>query len=177
MRNLLLSFSLILTACGPSRGCSSWEEGDAVSIWIDDPDHLFSDAEKDTIWDVCQEWSEATDQYFTCQWVEGKGLPGLVPIRPDTLAHLEETTGKGGITRWVPWEKGGAITLSYDLNPVYFRLLILHEFGHTLGLSHDQKGTIMYYLMDEDVTHITCRDVQQFCQVNDCVAEEMRICQ
>jgi len=51
----------------------------------------------------------------------------------------------------------------------YYFGLIIHEFGHALGLDHSEKeGTVMYPTMDKSAMHLTTSDIRQFCKVYMC---------
>lgn len=170
-------FSLALAACSPSQGCTHWEEGSTAYVWIDDPNHQFSQEQIDLIHSSTQEWENATGGHITFEFVDGKGQKSLIPIRPVLYAVIEEETGHSAETHIVPWERGGGIDMPYDIDPINFRILMLHEFGHALGLDHDVPGTVMVYGVDKSADYITCRDVMQFCDVNDCDPDLMPACQ
>lgn len=172
-----LYFSLVLAACSPSQGCSHWEEGSTAYVFIDDPEHQFSQEEIDLIHAGFQDWEDATGGYITFEFVGGKGKGSLIPIRPVLYQEIEEKTGHSAETNYVPWERGGDIQLPCDVDRESFRLITIHEIGHALGLDHDIPGTVMVYGVDKSPDHITCRDVEQFCEVNDCDAVSMPACQ
>lgn len=166
----------LLAACTPDQGCSSWEEGSIAYVWIDDSSHSFSNEEIEIIHESCHEWEEATDNHVTFRFVSGKGTDSLIVVRSDSLSHIKEERGLAAVTDWVPWERGGAITMPNNVAPEQFRLLMLHELGHALGLDHDRKGTIMFPGTGNASDFITCEDVTQFCEVNDCQSDNMPPC-
>jgi hypothetical protein len=90
-----------------------------------------------------------------------------------------ETNGYGtlsdvvlGVRAFYPRDKAGKVNgpLHRDL----FRRHVLHEVGHFLGLLHSESGkTIMFSSSldgeaDWSVTHLTRRDIIQFCTIYDC---------
>ena len=55
------------------------------------------------------------------------------------------------------------IYIAYDLyNDRATEYLTRHETGHLLGLSHSNKGTVMYWECDGATTNITCTDVAAY---------------
>lgn len=168
----------LVFACGcqPSQNLSSWEEGSVANIFIDDPDHLFSEEELADIHTAAQEWSEATNDHVTFTFVTSKGSDSLIVIRPKLLATIEDETGMSAITRFDWWARGGGIDMPYDVSENDFHQMMLHEMGHSLGLDHDGPGTIMEHHLALQADHITCTDVYQFCDVNDCDASEFPPC-
>ena len=190
MKNLSLFILCAgIAACHPSDGCHSWTEGTVAFIYINDPFHLFSDEETDIILASCQEWEDATNGHIVCQLTNRSDIDNLITITPDSKKHIQEETGHGAVTNFSPFECGGDIIIPYDLNEEIFRLVLLHEIGHSLGLDHDHYGTIMYPavgqplpgiisgLIDKYPTEITCDDVCQFCEFNDCYCGDLPPCE
>lgn len=171
-----LSF-LFLIGCVPSMNLSKWDEGSNVNVFIDDPNHEFSQSEIDVIHESFSEWEYALDGHITIRYVSSKGYRSMIIVRPDTKQHLLDTRDKVGVTDFVFWERGGAITVPYDVDEDYLKKVILHEIGHGLGLDHDGPGTIMASSVKWNAGYVTCEDVWSFCDQNDCDWEEMPPCE
>lgn len=176
-----LSFSMgcaVNQGCEANQGWSSWEEDSVANVLILDPDDKFSDEQRDMIDQVLNEWMEATDEHITFTYVPTKGYRNLIVIRSDALANIQEERDCSAVTDWVPWENGGGITLPYDAPLDGFRLLVLHEVGHALGLGHEfqDKEAIMFPASQER-QNITCTDVEAFCDSNDCESYKLTVCQ
>ena len=177
MKNLSLFILCVsIAACQPSDSCSSWENGDVAYVYINDPDNLFSDEDLEQILSGCEEWSDATDNYITFEVVSSDDTGSLITFIPDSLENIQMETGHVAYTDWSLTERGGDITIPYDVKPAVFRPILLHEIGHALGLDHDHYGTIMYHTSTY-TSEITCDDVCQFCEVNDCYCGDLPPCE
>lgn len=56
----------------------------------------------------------------------------------------------------------------------YYRGVIIHELGHSMGLPHfNIKNTIMYPSMDESSYHLTKDDLELFCDYYGCNVDQM----
>lgn len=56
----------------------------------------------------------------------------------------------------------------------YYRSVIMHEMGHSIGLSHlDVDNTIMVSSMDRAGNHLTKNDIEWFCRVYYCNYEDL----
>ncbi len=163
-----ISVTLSVAACEPSQGCSSWDEGSTAYVYIDDPQGLFSEEDMGVIRDSLEEWSDALDEYVVFQFVSSdESVPdSLITVTPDTLQNIRDERGLDAVTDWTPVSRGGDITVPYDVDPVHFHRLMLHELGHTLGLDHDKPGTVMAPSTGTASDWITCDDVCQFCEFN-----------
>ncbi len=54
----------------------------------------------------------------------------------------------------------------------YYRGVVLHEFGHALGLSHREiDNTIMHPHMDRSSMHLSPLDISYFCEKYTCLKE------
>lgn len=166
-------YKAILPLCLIS--CSSWSEDSVAYVWIDDPNNLLSESQEELIHNSLSEWQDAVDDYVTFETVYGKGYKSMIIIRADSFANMH-ASGNDAVAEIVPWERGGAITIPFDVDDNSLRALLLHEIGHTLGLDHDVPGTIMVRPASDASRDITCRDVEQFCEVNDCNSNSMTIC-
>lgn len=173
-----LGLALICTSCAPSDGCRSWEEGETVYVWVDDPEQQFSETQRNSIHRAVLEWETALDGFVTFELTEGKGNDNLIVIRPSYRAEIREADGFDAVTHFVPWERGGGIVMPIDVSDWEFHAVMLHEMGHALGLDHDSgRDTIMQPGLESgDVDYVTCRDIEQFCLHNDCEAEEFPPC-
>ena len=168
--------AILVGACSPDQGCSSWEDNSVVYVLVDDPEKNFSPEELIIIDEALIEWSEAVNNHVTFVYVFSKETKSLIIIRPDSLQNINDERDLSAVTDWVTWERGGAVTVPYDIDERNFKALLLHEVGHALGLAHDDSDTIMYKEKYRTVFNVTCKDVEQFCEVNSCEAEEMEIC-
>ncbi len=58
-----------------------------------------------------------------------------------------------------------------------YRTVIIHELGHSLGLKHNEGiagiGTLMYPDMDFEANYITDTDLENFCKLYNCDANQL----
>lgn len=167
---LLLGFSLL--------GCSvPWEHHATAHILIEEKD--FTPEQIDVIHEAVSEWNTALNGYLRFEYVTEKGDDNLIVIRGVSLTILLQDD-ISAVTYTVPWENGGGIELPNSLTgdgKPYLLPLALHELGHALSLSHSGENTIMQPVLKVPTQRITCVDLSQFCEINDCNAMDFPICQ
>lgn len=69
------------------------------------------------------------------------------------------------------------IFLMYDrmLGDEYYRGVVEHELGHSLGLEHDPlRNTLMYAAMDHSSRYVSHEDLIQFCKKYHCNANQLK---
>lgn len=180
MKLINLSLALLCVGCAQSHGCRGWDEGETAYVWIDDPDGKFTPEQVEIIHQAVEEWEIALNGFINFEFIDGKGPDALIVIRADSHENIVEDRGHDIVlayTDYVPWEQGGGITLPFDFSNEAFHGLLLHELGHTLGLEHDTPDTLMHWKYRPEVNHITCGDIEQFCEQNLCIPASFPPCQ
>jgi len=59
----------------------------------------------------------------------------------------------------------------------YYYSLVLHEIGHSMGMSHiNDQDTVMYPLIDKSSIHLSESDLNEFCKIHKCKSEDFKLC-
>ena len=91
------------------------------------------------------------------------------PKKIGVLGYADYYHGDGGTSN--------EIKIADDLPDYDFAKVIRHELGHCFGLGHnEEKYTIMYSNEWYSAEHMTCVDLQAFCDVWGCDAMKMDLC-
>ena len=73
------------------------------------------------------------------------------------------------------WPYIALVTSRLDEND--FKSVVLHELGHSLGLEHNKGvngiGSLMYPSIEGAATHITNRDLDNFCKLYKCDSKKL----
>ena len=154
-----------------TQHASSHPQAQIVLVRID---RSFSDGERADILRTAEEWNYVLNGYirFEVEAAAAGGAPGSQPtpsspglwlVMRDAAKADMRVIQHGGAAVGRTWrlpQGGGIVTLAID--PFYaieLHRVALHEFGHVLGLDHDQRSHLMsvHYLSDEQrcVDHAT----------------------
>ena len=68
------------------------------------------------------------------------------------------------------------LILTERVDPRKYEVVVAHELGHLLGLSHLSPGNIMSEYIQGTSTRPTCQDVQALCSVFSCKAKDLLVC-
>ncbi len=107
----------------------------------------------------------------------------------DAVIEFDATTYPGKLLGFVtptggihnPWKSPLTVGFVADRleDPDYMRLVVLHEFGHVLGLPHSSSiNAVMYPSAIKAMTVCLKRqDLASFCSINDCAQHRMVPCE
>jgi hypothetical protein len=176
MRRIFAALIASLLGCNAADNVTAWEDGSIAHVWIDDPHEQFTAEQLAIIGQSTAAWQSALGEHVQFVFVSGKGPQSLIVIRPVELATIEAETGNSAQTHWMPTERGGAIDIAHDVDAKTFRMLVMHELGHALGLEHGPPNTVMFERLEHNPGRVTCADVWQFCEANGCDWESLAPC-
>jgi hypothetical protein len=179
----MLSMLIGMISCGSLLSCSG-NPPTHYSLGISGD---FSDEQKNLIRAAANEWvsgvndsSELTINVYegSCN---GEGGPGDTCIAPiaDMTSYISDHISHADLYG-VTVEQDDSIenTSKYPLiyldidamakdnsgldHDVLFKTVAAHEIGHSLGLYHTAKGTLMYYSVQMPEVSVTCSDIDYY---------------
>lgn len=151
-----------------------------ITIYLD---RNFDDFEQETIIRAAMEWTETTNhiiEYDVVQlptlghisYEDSVFITKISPDHPDIIlldqTNKNTTLGYFDTKSYLPHI--ALVTDRIKDNDYY--AVVLHELGHSLGLSHnegiDNVGTLMFPSIDFGSEHITMTDGKKFCGLYHC---------
>lgn len=171
VRFVMFLFLMILLS-----GCIvSWEKNPThhYSLYIDPS---FTDDQANDIISAATEWQLSMGNYITFDGAGKENGVDTINIYPTTMSALSASEGVLG----EEWNQGinSKIEISTDTN--IFRLIALHELGHSLSANHIGPGNIMCSNNGCAGKKVTCADITEVCKhwsVWECQANSMPACQ
>lgn len=164
MRRSLIVLGLLSFACGYQKPPSPYYE-----VYLA-PD--LTDEQVQATRFAMQEW-ERTTQLVQFEETDNPDDYGpVITIRP--MPHSDRFIGV------CQHSLGENEQILIDPNQNYLtdRVIMLHEFGHCLGLPHLGPGTLMFPTTgDNNAGRITCTDLKEFCNIWDCDANKLPTCE
>lgn len=146
-------------------------------------DRNFDDFEQETIISAAMEWTETTNHIIEYDVVQlptlgsmdlenGVFITKITPDHPSIIlldqTNKNTTLGYFDINSYLPH----IAIVSDRIRDTDYRAVILHELGHSLGLSHNEGveniGTLMFPTIDLGSAHITMTDGKKFCKLYHC---------
>jgi len=150
-------------------------------------DSNFTQTETNEIVSAAEEWADATDHVIEFDVVKlpsdapldvTNGIMVLKepPMHPRVL-FLEAISGSEHTI--LGFYNGRALIPNIELvdgriDPSAFRMVVLHELGHSIGLPHNVNDyyTLMFPLIDYGSDHITSIDLANTCKIYHCSINE-----
>lgn len=145
-------------------------------------DRSFNDSEVENIIAATWEWSDATENrvVFTVKMLPDDHIDLrnaiIVNKLSDETAQVvmldlfndKTTLGFYDNKNVIPYI--GLITSR--LHSRNYKPVVLHELGHALGLGHndkeEDKGSLMYPIIDDASDHITEKEIKNYCKLHHC---------
>jgi len=155
------------------------EEPLTKTIYID---NTFDEYDEMVITDAAEEWRQATKGRvnYTVVRLPVKDMDlesSIVMVKiteynPEVL-YLDKRDGNYTLAFYNQVDGIRYIALVEDRIPEnLYREILLHEFGHSLGLQHPEKNTgqdtLMYPTTDHEASYITDTDLYNFCLLHHC---------
>lgn len=174
---LFLPFAVLLTTCIGIRAISP-TRGYNVCIKSG-----FSDEQRQSIVLAYTEWARATSGTVSFTKTNSPDYSqSVVIIKPVTQADLLKVYHKVLIGRNNYRGSDNFMYIAVDQSKAEFHQTALHEFGHVLGLDHDEEvshhgKTVMTPSTNDASPALTCLDIQAFCTVWKCNASYLSPCQ
>lgn len=140
-----------------------------------DPDG-FTNEEIADVYGAALEWEWATGSTIRFDVTGVDQGPHLVHVQSVKKGEIGTHAGECLSTAFTSTENIKLTPVSLGTAPSSFAMMAKHELGHSLGLEHDVKGTVMCASTGCSSHVITCRDVYQFCYVWGCAAAALPGC-
>lgn len=183
---LAIGLVVTLLTCNPIRYVSPTRQ---YNVYIDSS---FTEKQRDAIVLASMEWESATLQTVTFVYTIIKdNSQALIVITPSTKDGLrilfpqefkdEESHGLYLIGMTAHRGSDSQIYIATDINERDLFQTALHEFGHAVGLPHDEvvehkMKTTMTPNTHTSTTHLTCLDMQAFCKQWGCNYNRFPLC-
>jgi hypothetical protein len=146
-------------------------------------DESFSSDQKMRIRRALSDWEDATDGTVTFEATDlDSSGADFIRIDAATATDLHDLAqGQTGMPKHLlalTSEDGTTAdsNLLRNIRGNLFSQTVHHELGHALGLHHQTGHELMYPSSDGATQNITCLDVEQFCSVWGCEAQELSGC-
>jgi hypothetical protein len=155
-----------------------------VTLYVD---RSFDATGQDNIIQAAHEWAEATNHIVeyrvvmmpTTEKIDLDNSIFISPVSPDfPEIFWRDRLGNTILGIYFGHSSIKTIILVPErLDEYTYKLVCLHELGHSLGLEHsgpEEWGTLMYPIVDFGGRHITKPDLIQFCKLYHCDADKLK---
>lgn len=192
--SILFSVLLQTTDCAPFRQARGFILGPTTSNKVLFVDSRFNDREVELIKESVNEWELSTNglakfkivldfdvehDYPTVEHIPNALVAYKAESTDEVFVKMEEE-GKVNYTLGLYHYRNHTPTISMVHDRLehtandYYRGVIIHELGHSMGLPHfNIKNTIMYPTMDESSYHLTREDLELFCNYYSCNVDKI----
>lgn len=137
--------------------------------------------ERKIIKESAEEWNKATNGIIKIVLSEGNcgKENSILKVNTDNrlIMSRDRFTFNATLGVFEPNNKNIYLVSERITTQRIFKSVLIHEFGHALSLQHiDDKNSVMYLFLEEQITCITKADAQEFCKVYLCKLEDLKYC-
>jgi hypothetical protein len=175
----LLSVLLTIINCGGATSPGLSEDGNPQLIYTVMADEHLQAGHKEAILKALNSWATDTHNTFVYRltFVDMSKEPANLDA-PHTIKIYVKDPGPGYLG-WTTWDSGSHSSYTFvepSIDAELFRRIMLHELGHSFALSFADgdphyKGpykSVMHPSIGDDSLHLSCPELQAFCNVYSC---------
>jgi hypothetical protein len=182
----VISMALALTQCGGATEPVVSDQGNTEPIYVVMADEHLQTGHKEAILRALNAWATDTHNTFAYQltFVDMSKEPANLDA-PYTIKIYVKDPGPGYLG-WTTWSSNHAsfTFVEPSIDAELFRRIMLHELGHSFALSFDgdphYKGpykSVMHPSIGEDSLHLSCPELQAFCNAYNCQVDCTNVAQ